>query len=297
MKSDKLLENQRKHQHRIMFEHILYDEFCPFGWTEDIESIRFTKESSIEDNGIIYKNKQCAEIEFNTKGKMSKISEYHNDELFKEINYDYDNDGKLINSREFYVQSDHRFESIFRYNECGDMIEISYINLSENSTPCNHKNIFTYNRDGNLVQKHRLYYELNSQDRSESWDTYIYNEDGNIVFHLDVLRGGFCCLGKRYLYDNNGNIITIYNNDEFESITSYEYDAEGRVIMESKFMDFSNIESDSETDLDEYDNDECGETEYKNEFEYDERGNVVSCVESVDNKVVGRSEWKIKYRE
>ena len=88
MKSDKLLENQRKHQHRIMFEHILYDEFCPFGWTEDIESIRFTKESSIEDNGIIYKNKQCAEIEFNTKGKMSKISEYHNDELFKEINYE-----------------------------------------------------------------------------------------------------------------------------------------------------------------------------------------------------------------
>lgn len=70
MKSEKLLENQRKRQQQIMFGYRMYNDENPFGWNGEIDSTVYRKfyAEGKESNGILWEELCCSEMEFNKYG-------------------------------------------------------------------------------------------------------------------------------------------------------------------------------------------------------------------------------------
>ena len=280
MKSEKLLENQRKRQQQIMFEYHMYNDENPFGWNGEIDCIVYKKfyAEGKESNGILWEELGCSEMEFNAQGKVSQIVEYRKKELFYKHLKEYDDEGRLIIERSYDAQGENTTNTRFKYDKCGDLKEEVILHAQAPTT----RYLYTYDRQGRLIQ----IYELNKYDH---WVTYLYNEDDNIAMRADIYPDGSFGIIETYSYDKNGNIEHSLFKESFESFTYYEYDLDGKVTK--KVTESHGIETDSEES-----SNESTQIWYE-EFEYDEKGNVISLIEREGCEIVYRHEWIIKYKE
>lgn len=284
MRSKTLLENQRKRQHQIMFGYSIYNDENPFGWDGNIDSIVYRKfyASEKDENGILWEELCCSEMEFNTQGNVSQITEYRKDELFSRCLREYDDEGNLIIEKSYNAQGENGTEIKYKYNRWGDLIEKVILHAQEPSI----KYLYTYDRQGKLIQT----LEHNISGKYKYWTTYLYNEDGNIVMRAEMFPNGLLGEIDTYSYDKNGNNESKILRESFESFICYEYDNEGKVI---KSIEKSHsLESES---TDKCDN-EISQAWYE-EFEYDAKGNVISSIEREGSEIFYRHEWIIKYRK
>lgn len=285
MKTEKLLENQRKRQYQIMFDSIYNDE-NPFEWNGNIDSIIYRKfyMAGEDENGILWEELHRSEMEFNAQGEASQIVEYHKDELLSKSLKEYDNEGKLITEKYYDAQGINKYEKKFKYNQWGDLIEKVILHAQVPS----HRYLYTYDRQGRLIQR----YEHNICWKSKNWTTYLYNEDGNIAMRAKISPNGLLGETEKYFYDKNGNndsTISTYFSESFESFTCYEYDAEGKIIK--SITNDHSLESESSDKCD----NKISPVWYQ-EFEYDTKGNVINSIEREGSEIVYRHEWTIKYK-
>lgn len=285
MKTEKLLENQRKRQYQIMFEYI-YDDENPFEWNGNIDSIIYRKfyVAGEDENGILWEELCRREMEFNAQGEASQIVKYHEDELFSKCLKEYDNEGKLITEKSYDAQGINKYEIKFKYNQWGDLIEKVILHAQVPSF----RLLYTYDRQGRLIQR----YEHNISGKYKHWTTYLYNEDGNIAMRAKFSPNGLLNETKKYFYDKNGNndsTISTNFSESFESFTCYEYDAEGNIIK--SISKSHSLESESSDKCD----NEISLAWYQ-EFEYDTKGNVINSIEREGSEIVYRHEWTIKYK-
>lgn len=280
MKSEKLFENQRKHQQQIMFGYHMHKEENPFEWNGEIDGIVYRKfyAAGKEGIGILWEELCCSEMEFNTQGKVSKIVKYYNNELSSKYLKEYDDEGRLIIEKYYDAQGGNTTNTRFKYDKWGDLIEEVILHTQAPTT----RYLYTYDRQGRLIQ----IYEITKYNH---WVTYLYNEDDNIIMRADIFPNGSFGIIETYSYDKNGNIEHSLFKESFESFTYYEYDLDGRVTK--KVTESHGIETDSEES-----SNESTQIWYE-EFEYDEKGNVISLIEHEGCEMVYRHEWTIKYKK
>ena len=280
MKTEKLLENQRRRQRQIMFDYSIYNEENQFDWNGEIDRITYRRlyAEDKNDNGIVWEERVRTEIEFNTEGKVFQVVAYRKDELSSKCLKEYDNEGRLIADKSIDAQEGNQTDIRFKYDQWGNLIEkvILYANVPTS------KYLYTYDHQGRLIQtqKHGKY---------KYWTTYLYNEDGNIAMRADIYPDGSFGIIKTYSYDKNGNIEHSLFKESFESFTYYEYDLDGKVTK--KVTESHGIETDSEES-----SNESTQIWYE-EFEHDEKGNIISLIEREGSEIVHRHEWIIKYKE
>lgn len=282
MKTEKLFENQRKHQRQIMFDSD-YEYDNPFGWNGNINSIVYRRYCADRYycDGIHWEEIDRSEIKFNEFGEIQNLTRHHLGKLINKTRNKYDKAGRLI-VQESIDEPGRLFVAYnYKYDSSDKLIE----KIIKNKKSLLFKYLYTYDEHGRLIQKfsHCLV------GGGKFWTTYLYNEEGNIAMQAEILLDGSIGKMQMYSYDKRGNIEHSLLKESFESFTYYEYDSDGKI--NKKVAESHGIETDSEES-----SNESTKIWYE-EFEYDNNGNVITAAEREGSDIVYRHEWIIKYRK
>lgn len=279
MISDKLLENQRKHQRRILFDE--WDDNAPFQWNGNIESVIYTLFEAIDhkDNEPDWEESIRSELIFNENNKVVECIRYNCGKLCSRCLNEYNSIGMSVSSKLF--DKSNRLIQVcgWKYDQDGNMIE-----LTSDSQDHHNKFVFIYDSQRSLVQK--LSYCNGKIDKGI---TYLYNELGYVTSSIELYSDGRQGITMAYKYDKNGNVLTSMIRDRSGHYTRYKYDIDGRIIetVEDGFKPKSfSIVSHYKTSA-----------VWIEEFKYDDNGNVISMIAKNGDRIISHSEWKIKYRK
>lgn len=279
MISDKLLENQRKHQRRILFDE--WDDNAPFQWNGNIESVIYTlfEVAGYEDKEPIWEESIRSELTFNHDNKVVECVRYNDGKQCSRCLNDYYPNGMLVSSKLF--DKSNRLIQVcgWKYDQDGNMIE-----LTSDSQDRHNKFVFIYDSQRSLVQK--LSYCNGKIDKGI---TYLYNEFGYVASSIELYSDGRQGVTMAYKYDKNGNVLTSMIRDRSGHYTRYKYDIDGKIIetIEDGFKPklFSLVSHHKTSAV------------WIEEFKYDDNGNVISMIAKNGDRIISRSEWKIKYRK
>lgn len=168
MISEKVLENQRKHQRRIIFDE--WDDNTPFQWNGNIESVIYTlfEVTGHKDNEPDCEESIRSELIFNENNKVVECIRYNCGNLCSRCLNEYNPIGMLVSSKLFDKSSRLIQVCRWRYNQDGDMIE-----LTSDSQDRHNKFVYIYDSQRYLVQK--LSYCNGKIDKGI---IYLYNELG-----------------------------------------------------------------------------------------------------------------------
>lgn len=279
MISDKLLENQRKHQRRILFDE--WDDNAPFQWNGNIESVIYTLFEAIDhkDNESDWEESIRSELIFNENNKVVECIRYNCGKLCSRCLNDYNLAGLLVASNVFDKSGRLIHEIKYKYNDDNNIIV-----CTSDSYDHHNKFVYIYDSSGNLVQQ--LTYD---NGKLHKGTTYLYNENGDIISSAELFPNGQLGVIMSYTYDKIGNIRTSMFDYEEKDYTRFKYDSEGKVIetirdgFKSKLFSIVSHHKTSAIWIE--------------EFKYDDNGNVISTIAKNGDRVISRSEWIIKYRK
>lgn len=237
----------------------------------EIKQVGYNSDGSIDS---------WTEYEYNTDGKGTMIVWYNDDgSVNARSEFKYDNEGNLIEDTQ-YNQGGHNYKEIRDYDEAGNEIEcVRYVNKDLYRR-------YEYEYDEAGKKKTTIVYDSDGDIRSFESHEYEYDEGGNITKDVSYYDGGemvkYCT--TQYRYDEAGKIkekITC-NGDDIIYRHEYEYDEEGRLLIETVYDDDgSNINRRYEHEYDKNGNKikytciENGEIISQSEYCYDEWGNVI----------------------
>lgn len=274
--AEKRLENQNKHQRRIIFNEC--DDDTPFQWHGDIESIVYRKYELAGYDGIkaIWKESIRSELRFNKNCKIVECVRYREGKQRSRRLQEYNNSGELIFTQVFDESGSSVLESKYKYSSNGTLIE-----LSVDTPDRKNRYEYIYDTNGRLVQI--ISYKDGKLNKATS---YLYDENGRIVTSVELYPDGDIELIMSYSYFKNGNIkSSMYRNYDERSLTRFKYDSKGKIIRTSEFMYSVGIQDNNPSSI------------FVEEWEYDDKGNVIGLLESTDDQVISYSKWDIKYRE
>ena len=162
------------------------------------------------------------------------INKIKKDITWKETNFQFNEEGNLIEFSEYDKNRKLIDKVIYNYNDHGYLRTFKRKNDNRETS---WETSYKYDKKGNETQVEQRFSHLNK--RSD----YQYNIDNNIVKEEYFLNGD---LINYYIntYDSNGNKIMekVYNKDHvFTYKTSYQYDNQGFVISEIKYDTLENI--------------------------------------------------------
>lgn len=122
MNSEKLLENQRKHQRRIIFEEC--DDYAPFQWNGDIESVIYTlfEVAGYEDKEPIWEESIRSELTFNHDNQVVECVRYNDGKQCSRCLNGYNQAGLLVFSNVFDKSSRLIHEIKYEYNDDNNVI-------------------------------------------------------------------------------------------------------------------------------------------------------------------------------
>ena len=279
MDSEKLLDNQRKHQRRIIFDE--WDDNAPFQWNGDIESVIYTlfENVSYENKEPIWKESIRSELTFNHDNKVVECVRYNDGKQCSRCFNEYNPIGLLVRSK-LYDQSNRLIqECSSKYNSENNIME-----LTSESHDHHNKFVFIYDTQGKLVQK--LSY---SNGKAGKAITYLYNELGYVSSSIELYADGSQGVTMAYTYDNDGNVRTSMIRERNGHYTRYKYDSGGKIIetIQDGFKPklFSIVSHHKTSAV------------WIEEFKYDDQGNVISMIAKNGDRLISRSEWVIKYRK
>lgn len=279
MNSEKLLENQRKHQRRIIFEEC--DDYAPFQWNGDIESVIYTlfEVAGYEDKEPIWEESIRSELTFNHDNQVVECVRYNDGKQCSRCLNGYNQAGLLVFSNVFDKSSRLIHEIKYEYNDDNNVII-----CTSDSYDHHNKFVYIYDSFGNLVQQ--LTYDNGILYKGI---TYLYNEYGNIISSAELFPNGHLGVIMSYLYDKVGNIRTEMFDYEEKNYTRFKYDSEGKIIetirdgFKPKLFSIVSHHKTSAVWIE--------------EFKYDDQGNVISMIAKNGDRLISRSEWVIKYRK
>lgn len=279
MNSEKLLENQRKHQRRIIFEEC--DDYAPFQWNGDIESVIYTlfEVAGYEDKEPIWEESIRSELTFNHDNQVVECVRYNDGKQCSRCLNGYNQAGLLVSSNVFDKSSRLIHEIKYEYNDDNNVII-----CTSDSYDHHNKFVYIYDSFGNLVQQ--LTYDNGIPYKGI---TYLYNEYGNIISSAELFPNGHLGVIMSYLYDKVGNIRTEMFDYEEKNYTRFKYDSEGKIIetirdgFKPKLFSIVSHHKTSAVWIE--------------EFKYDDQGNVISMIAKNGDRLISRSEWVIKYRK
>lgn len=274
--AEKRLENQNKHQHRIIFNEC--DDDTPFQWHGDIESVVYRKYELAGYDGIkaIWKESIRSELRFNENCKIEECVRYREGKQRSRRIQEYSNSGDLIVSQVFDESGSPVSESKYKYSSNGLLIELSV------DTPDRiNKYEYIYDTNGRLVQ--RISYKDGSLNKATS---YLYDENGRIVTSVELYPDGEIELIMSYSYFKNGNIkSSMYRFYDERSLTHFKYDSKGKIIKTEEFKYSVSMQDNNPSST------------FVEEWEYDDKGNVIRLLESTEDGIISHhSKWDIKYR-
>lgn len=272
---EKRLENQNKHQRRIIFNKC--DDDTPFQWNGNIKSVVYRKYELAGYDGIkaIWKESVRSELRFNENCNIVECVRYREGKQCSKRLQEHSNSGELIVSRVFDETGSQVSESKYRYLANGNLIE-----LSVDTPDRQNKYVYIYDTQGRLVQKVSYKDEVLYKGTS-----YLYDEIGRIATYAELYPDGGIGLIMSYTYFKNGNLkSSLYNYYDERTFTHYKYDSEGRTIKTEALMYSVGTQHNTSTKLVE-------------EWEYDEKGNVIGLTVSNGEQILYYCEWNIKYRE
>ena len=191
---------------------------------------------------------------YDDKGNViSKKSENYYPEYNKTSTYEYD-DYRII--EKVYNNSGFFSEIITELNGYGEPTKIS--------TTYDDGAIYTkeYEYDDDMLAKEKSYSGMQLAEEIE----YTY-EQGVLIFASVIDHNGNGTYNASYSYDENGNLIEIYeeNGGSLFRQTTYTYNALGKIEMEYYLYGPMTRER-------EYSN-------YRRKYEYDSNGNLIRCSE------------------
>lgn len=167
-------------------------------------------------------------------------------------------------------------ESKYKYSSNGLLNELCF-----DAPDRKNRYAYIYDTNGRLVQ--RISYTDDDLTKATS---YIYDEKGRIVTSVELYPDGDIELIMSYLYFKNGNIkSSMYRFYDERSLTHFKYDSKGKIINTEEFMYSVGIE------------DNNAPSTIVEEWEYDDKENVVQLRESTEGRIISYSKWDIKYRE
>ncbi|MDY0144052.1 MAG: hypothetical protein RBR97_19395 [Bacteroidales bacterium] len=201
---------------------------------------------------------------FNKNGNIIQWYSYNSrGYLENKYIYEYDEKGNYI-ERNSYI-SNGRLDSkkIYKYNDKGKIEE------------CNN-----YNYNGVLDYSEKYKYDNNDKIIEENW----YTSDGKLGYKISYTYNDNGKKIKTIIYDSNGIIQTSQTNDynkKGDLIVHNIYNSEGSIKTENKYN-----YNDKGDIVEEYTFDYIEGTEQKliNKYEYDSKGNWVSCIIYINNE-------------
>lgn len=163
-----------------------------------------------EENGTMrYK----FQLEYNENGFLVRQSKYEDGELYGRALYECDDKGRIIKSIEYGRQGTQSDSESYRYDNNGNVIEItdSYGRVNK----------YKYDKNGNITTHERCF----NTAHSDAF-TYTYNDHGDVS---NSQQNGYLPIEYRYEYDSHENpikIITINPNNGDDGIYLSEYKIE-----------------------------------------------------------------------
>ena len=185
-------------------------------------------------------------------GKPSRIESEDAEGICQTITYEYDPQGNLLCERNTYRDGSIQ-ETTYTYDEKGNMLTKRDSSVSTGITTHTGSN-YAYDDRGNLTEEH--YFTEDNPPHSSQY--YTYDGKGN---RLTETYAGTTDSGRtEWTYDENGNVLTYYYclNDSWQK-TVYTYDNTGKIL----------------TSVTTRHNFPAG-SEYREEYAYDQHGNMVS---------------------
>lgn len=272
---EKRLENQNKHQHRIIFD--LCDDDTPFQWSGDIESVVYRKYELAGYDGIkaIWKESIRSELRFDENNNVVECVRYRDGKQCSKRHSVYSDSGKLSVSQIFDESGSMISESRYKYTSSGNLIE-----LVVDSPDRQNKFVYIYDIHGRLVQK------ISYKDGNSSKGTsYLYDVNGSITAFAELYPNGEIGLTMSYSYYKNGNLkSSMYNYYDERTLTHYKHDCEGKIIKTEELLDSVGTQHNTPTKLVE-------------EWEYDDKDNVTNLTVSNGEQILYYCEWDIMYRK
>ncbi|WP_099190500.1 RHS repeat-associated core domain-containing protein [Tepidibacter mesophilus] len=244
--------------------------------------IHFTYDKNNRLTGV--NDKYGAKLEYKYDCLNNKIYEKFriNDNANKIIHYKYDNTGKLIEKKE-EIDGEHLLGAVkgktvfaitkYSYDKNGNITNIT--------TPKGHTINRVYDEIDRLTQENQTDKTNNIQRKYE----YQYDKTSNIIKTINNTNN----ITKEYIYDSK-NRLTHYIN-ELKNTTRLFYDKNDRIIKEVLPQQYNEKIDDGEGTTYKYNikgqlletKNPLGQTIEKNEYDY--KGNKISVVDGVNNKV------------
>ncbi len=183
-----------------------------------------------------------------------------------------------------------------KYDAKGNMVENQVIVVQEKTG--NTKTLYKYNKGNKIEEK-----DFDSEGNPMSKQTFVYDMHGNMTEEDNYGTEGTEYTSpkkKIYTYNSQNKKATeeIYNDKgKMWLKRSYEYDAKGNMVKETKWVKEYEKENTSASTY-EYDtNGNCTGSNGKPEakFEYDAQGNWIKCTSLQNGKPVLVTERQIEY--
>ena len=263
------------------------------------------KENIHDSDGDLARNRL-----YDEKGNLIEENEYYYNNLYEKIIYKY-----------FFVDRNLEYKTLYKYDEDGNLIEKNNVDLK-------YKTLYKYDGKGNLIEKNEY------DSRGHKYKTlYKYDEKGNLIErykYLCLSEEDYLAYNTLYKYDEEGNLIeeNIHDSDG-DPVTKQLYDKQGNRIQLNKYLngrlhecllydEKGNIiekriyESNGDPIVKmtcKYDekgnyveairtNSPWGRrdrTEYKYEYEFDNKGNWINRLGFKDDRLIEITEREIEY--
>lgn len=227
-------------------------------------------------------------------GTLSKRSDYQGGKLEDSVEYTYDSKGKLSKVTK-YTGSENQVDywCTYSYDGEGNLLEIIFYNTS---TYTNWE--YEYDEVGNLIQETK--YSSNGNYTEISYD---YNTEGKVTKQFGHSESGNDSTESdndfwyeyEYEYDSAGNLLKFieYEGDAVDYSIEYEYDESGN-ILEATWCYSDSSTTSIKLEYDENGNclsiiTEDDDRSWKNrkcEYEYDEDGNLIKCIENNNREYI-----------
>ncbi|MCM1387339.1 MAG: hypothetical protein NC231_08435, partial [Bacillus sp. (in: Bacteria)] len=238
-----------------------------------------------------------SQSEYDRAGKeIAQIVYGRNESILKQITYDYDKVGNLVEQTEKKNGSSGTRKNIYTYNEMGDRTEYAiyfggelYIRYEYKYDKMGRETGFTgYDEDGDIFVCHKDEYEYDETGNVISDTLYILSPSDYESGSCDDAWELFQC--EKYEYDEVGRKEKeiLYMDDRMVLWYEWEYDGKGRIFKKTRYAGSGSILA-----QDKYEYDDDGKiikkihTEYGyygkdgnpeeeiTEYSYDASGNLI----------------------